>query len=263
RGLRARLERWRERLAGAMAAAVPPPEGAVLRALIVGDEEGIDADLREAFTRAGVVHVLSISGLHVGLVAAAGFALARRLLGRSERLLLAVDVERLAALLSLGPVALYAALAGLGVATLRSAIMVAAAVLAGLLGRRADVLRTLALAALVLALAWPGTAAGRFRTAGLVLWPGIALVRTLAKPAWAAVDVPIPSVLELALVYGLLAALLWLPRRGARALALVALAGLAADAAWWGNERCSAARLRVTFLDVGQGDAAVLELPGG
>src|SRR5206468_1979349 len=212
------------------------------------------------------------------------FALARRLLGRSERLLLAVDVERLAALLSLGPVALYTALAGLGVATLRSAIMVAAAVLAGLLGRRADVLRTLALAALVLALAIPmfgsalvvlglvgavvepvvpGVAAALFRTAGLVLWPGIALVRTLAKPAWAAVDVPIPSLLELALVYGLLAALLWLPRRGARALALVALAGLAADAAWWANQRCSAARLRVTFLDVGQGDAAVLELPGG
>src|SRR5439155_737893 len=157
RGLRARLERWRERLAAAMAAAVRPPEGAVLRALIVGDEEGIDADLREAFTRAGVVHVLSISGLHVGLVAAAGFWLARRLLGQSERLLLALDVERLAALVSLGPVALYTALAGLGVATLRSAIMVAAAVLAGLLGRRADVLRTLALAALVLALVWPGT----------------------------------------------------------------------------------------------------------
>src|SRR5207244_4209671 len=62
----------------------------------------------------------------------------------------------------------------------------------------------------------PGVAAALFRTAGLVLWPGIALVRTLAKPAWAAVDVPIPSLLELALVYGLLAALLWLPRRGAR-----------------------------------------------
>ncbi|HUE31215.1 MAG TPA: ComEC/Rec2 family competence protein, partial [Verrucomicrobiae bacterium] len=292
RGLRARLERWRDRLAAAIAAAVPPPEGAVLRALIVGDEEGIDVDLRDAFTRAGVVHVLSISGLHVGLVAAAGFALARWLLGRSERLLLAVNVERLAALLGLGPVALYTALAGLGVATLRSAIMVAAAVLAGLLGRRAEVLRTLALAALVLALVWPGTpleiafqlsfasvaaivcgvrrlapaapggswrarlraaalvspcalvgtapltafhfhqvslvglianpltipifgsavvvlglvgavvepvappaAAALFRTAGLVLWPGIALVRTLAKPAWAAVDVPIPSLL--------------------------------------------------------------------
>src|SRR5205814_7389396 len=53
------------------------------------------------------------------------------------------------------------------------------------------------------------------------------------------------------------------PRRGARALALVALAGLAADAAWWVHERFVAQRLRVTFLDVGQGDAAVLELPGG
>jgi len=360
RSLRARLERWRDRLAAAMAAAVPPPEGAVLRALIVGDEEGIDADLREAFTRAGVVHVLSISGLHVGLVAVAGFALARWLLARSERLLLAADVERLASALSLGPVALYTALAGLGVATLRSAIMVTAAVLAGLLGRRADVLRTLALAALVLALAWPGTpleigfqlsfvsvgaivygmrrlapgapvgswrarlgaaalvspcallgtapltafhfhqvslvglvanpltipifgsavvviglvgavaepvlpgaAAVLFRLAGLVLRPGIALVRALARPAWAAVDVPIPSLLELALVYGLLAGLLALPRRGARVLAVLALAGLAADATWWTRERCCAERLRVTFLDVGQGDAAVLELPGG
>jgi len=156
RGCRARLERWRERLGVAMATAVAPPEGAVLRALIVGDEEGIDAELRAAFTRAGVVHVLSISGLHVGLVAAAGFALARWLLGRSERLLLRVDLERLAAALSLGPVALYTALAGLGVATLRSAVMVAAAVVAALLGRRADVLRTLALAALLLGLAWPG-----------------------------------------------------------------------------------------------------------
>src|SRR5206468_7698426 len=96
---------------------------------------------------------------------------------------------------------------------------------------------------------------------GLVLWPGIALVRALAKPAWAAVDVPIPSLVELALVYGFLAGLLLLPRRGARVLALVTLAGLAADAAWWANERFVAQRLRVTLLDVGQGDAAILELP--
>src|SRR5207237_694946 len=210
---------------------------------------------REAFTRAGVVHVLSISGLHVGLVAAAGFALARRLLGRSERLLLAVDVERLAALVSLGPVALYTALAGLGVATLRSAIMVAAAVVSpcalvgtapltafhfhqvSLVGLVANPLTipifgsavvVLGLVGAVVEPVVPGAAAALFRLAGLVLWPGIALVRTLAKPAWAAVDVPIPSLVELALVYGFLAGLLWLPRRGARVLALVALAGLAA-----------------------------------
>jgi competence protein ComEC len=359
RGPRAWLERRREHLVAAIATAVPPPEGAVLRALVVGDESGIDAGLREAFTRAGVVHVLSISGLHVGLVAAAAFAVARWLLGRSEWLLLSADVGRLAALLGLAPVALYAALAGMGVATLRSAFMVAAAVLAGLLGRRADVLRTLALAALVLGLVWPGTpleiafqlsfvsvlaiacgvrrlagaerstwrarvrdallvspcalagtapltafhfhqvslaalvanplavpifgavvvvlglvgaaleplwpAAARllFVAAGVVLRPGIAIVRRLGRPDWAALDVPIPSLLELALLYALLGGLAVLHRRPARAVVLAAAIGLLVDVGWWTHERFGRHALRLTFLDVGQGDAAVAELPGG
>jgi competence protein ComEC len=359
-GLRVQLERWRVRLARAIAAAVPATEGAVLQALVVGDESRIESDLREAFTRAGVVHVLSISGLHVALVAGAAFAFVRWLLGRSEHLLLRLDVARIAAALSLVPVTLYAALAGLGVATLRAAIMVAAAVVASFLGRRADVLRTLALAALVLALVFPGSpldiafqlsfvsvlaiawgmrrltpqspavgwrgrlrdallaspcallgtapltafhfhqvslvgvvanplvvplfgavavvlglcgalleplapagAALLFRGAGLVVRPGLALVRMLASPAWAAVDVPIPTLLELVLLYGALGGLLLLPRRGALVLALVALAGLVADAGWWAHRRLGARTLRVTFLDVGQGDAAVAELPGG
>src|SRR5947199_74302 len=147
---------WRARLAAAIGAAVAAPAGPVLQALIVGEEGEVDAELRDAFSRAGVIHILSISGLHVGLVAAAGFAVVRWLLSRSEWLVLAVDVERVAALASLGPVALYTGLAGLGVATLRSTIMVVVAVLAGLAGRRVDVLRSLAVAAVVLALAWPG-----------------------------------------------------------------------------------------------------------
>ena len=358
-GVRDRLERWRARLAAAIGAAVAAPAGPVLQALIVGEEGEVDAELRDAFSRAGVIHILSISGLHVGLVAAAGFAVVRWLLSRSEWLVLAVDVERVAALASLGPVALYTGLAGLGVATLRSTIMVVVAVLAGLAGRRVDVLRSLAVAAVVLALAWPGApleisfqlsfvsvlaivlgarrfgpqapgggwrarlraaalvspsalagtapltafhfhqvsvvglvanpiavpifgslvvvvglagalvepfapAAARalFQLAGLVLRPGIAVVRWLAAPGWAAVDVPIPSVVELALCYGALAGLLLTPGRVGRLLAAIALAGLVADAGWWVHERFDD-RLRATFLDVGQGDAAVLELPAG
>src|SRR5262249_10404918 len=65
----------------------------------------------------------------------------------SERLLLDTDVVRLAAVGSLGPVVLYASLAGLGVATLRSAIMVAAAARAAPLRRRHHALRTLGPAA--------------------------------------------------------------------------------------------------------------------
>jgi competence protein ComEC len=359
-GVRPRLERWRARLSSAIAAALSPPEGAVLQALVTGDQGAIDATLREAFTRAGVVHVLSVSGLHVGLVAAAAFLAVTIALKCSERLVLALDVERVAAAASLLPVALYAALAGAEVATLRSAVMVGAAVGARLAGRRGDALRALGLAALLLALISPGTpldigfqlsfasvaaivcgvrrfgseirqpgwrarlragalvapcalvgtapltafhfhqvslvgvvanplavpifgalvvipgllgaalepiapgaAALLFQTAGVVLRPGIALVRLLARPSWAAVDVPIPSPLELVLSYALLAALL-LPRgRARRVLVLTALVALLADAGWWFRERFGVRTVRVTFLDVGQGDAAVAELADG
>jgi len=359
RGLRVRLERWRQRLLHAIARAVPDDAGAVLQALVLGEQGGIAPELRDAFARAGVVHLLSVSGLHVGLVAAVGFVGARWLLGRSTRLLLAVDVRAVAALVGLAPVALYVALAGAEVATVRSALMATCAAVALAIGRRLDVLRALALAALALALAWPGspreigfqlsfasvlaialgaarwapatldgwrarvragvvvtlaalvgtaplsarhfqqvsvagavanpiaiplfgsavvllglggalveplapgTAAAAFRVAGTLLRPGLAVVRALGTPAWAAVTVATPSVVELTLVWAALGAILAWPRPAARALLAAALLGLAVDAAWWLHVRTTRARLRVTFLDVGQGDAAVVELPGG
>jgi competence protein ComEC len=43
----------------------------------------------------------------------------------------------------------------------------------------------------------------------------------------------------------------------------LALIGLVGDVAWWARVRLAGSELRVAFLDVGQGDAAVAELPGG
>src|SRR5262245_21706526 len=346
-GVRVALERWRVHVALAITRAVPSAEGAVLRALVVGDEAAVGAGLRDAFTRAGVVHVLSVSGLHIGLVAAAAFAVARSLLARSERLLLDADVGRLAAALSLPPVVLYAGLAGFGIATVRSTLMAAAVVIAVFLGRRADVLRTLGLAwpgapleiafqlsfvsvlAIVLgtrqwsgegsrwrqallvspcallgtapltafhfhqvsligvvanpvtlpifgsAVVVPGLAGAflepfvptvadvLFRMAGFVLRPGIWFVRAFARPAWAAVDVPIPNLFELALIYAFVGGLLFLSHRAGRAIVALALLVLLGDAAWWMHARFARTSLRVTVLDVGQGDAIVAELPGG
>jgi competence protein ComEC len=359
RGIAVRLARWRERLARAIGRAVPPPRAAVLRALVLGDESGIDEAHRQAFTRAGVVHVLSVSGLHVGLVALATFALVRWLLARSERALLALDVRRIAAVASLGPVVLYGALAGFEVATLRSVIMAGLGVLAVLVRRRIEVLRMLALAAVAVALAQPGApleigfqlsfvsvlalalgarrwapgpatswckrlratmvvtasafagtapltamhfqqvspmslvanplvvplfgslvvvlglagacvepvsapvATALFRLAGHALRPGIVLVEVLARPSWAALDVPAPSAIEVALLYALLAAAVVPGGSARRGLAAAAIIGLVVDAGCWVRERWAPGVLRVTFLDVGQGDAAVAELPDG
>ncbi len=42
--------------------------GGLVNALILGDKSGIDPDTRDAFIISGVVHVLAVSGLHVGYV---------------------------------------------------------------------------------------------------------------------------------------------------------------------------------------------------
>ncbi|HUQ03926.1 MAG TPA: DNA internalization-related competence protein ComEC/Rec2 [Kofleriaceae bacterium] len=80
--------------------------------------------------------------------------------------------------------------------------------------------------------------------------------------------VPPPSPLELLACAALYAAwagarLGWLTRRHALAGAAVAALVLAASWAARAHDRATDDTLRVTFLDVGQGDAAVIELPGG
>jgi competence protein ComEC len=92
---------------------------------------------------------------------------------------------------------------------------------------------------------------------------GLRLARELARLPWAAVATPLPSAPELTLCY----AALGLPfvRAGAvrRGLALAVLSVALVDAGYWTYVRWLDPSLRVTFLSVGQGDAAVVELPRG
>ena len=153
------LERWRADTAAALAATLPPADAAIAAALLIGDLDGLSDAQRTRYARAGVSHVLSISGLHVGLVATAAYALIRRLLARSERLLLTLSVPKLAMAGSLAPLALYGAIAGSNVATVRAELM--AALVAGglLLDRPREWLAPLAAAAGLIMLTRPGAAA--------------------------------------------------------------------------------------------------------
>lgn len=106
---------------------------AVLTAIALGFRGGLDAATRDALAATGTGHLLAISGLHVGLAAAAG-ALAGRALGRrlGARRRPAGDWAALGALVSaLG----YCLLAGMPVSAQRAALMTAAA-LAALVARR-------------------------------------------------------------------------------------------------------------------------------
>jgi competence protein ComEC len=47
------------------------PRAALARALLIADQDGIDPVIRDRFATAGLIHILSISGLHVALIAGA------------------------------------------------------------------------------------------------------------------------------------------------------------------------------------------------
>lgn len=132
---------------------------AVLAALVLGSGGSLATELRERFARAGVSHLLAVSGLHVGFVAAVAYGSFRWLLARSERLLLWLVVPRVAAALTLIPVLLYAGIAGSNVATGRAVLMAGVVLGALLVERQRNVPVALALAALVVIATKPGVTA--------------------------------------------------------------------------------------------------------
>jgi len=129
--------------------------GAVLKALIIGDRTQITPELRQAFNRAGVGHLLAISGLHIGIVATVAFVLLQVLMVRIKPLLWRAAARKTAAIVSLLPVFAYGLIAGFSPSTQRAVIMVAIFLLTFLFESEQDPLNTLALAALLILMADP------------------------------------------------------------------------------------------------------------
>ena len=156
-GFLRRIEIIRERVNGFIDTRAPGKNGAIIKALVTGDKNSIDADTREAFTRTGTAHILAISGLHVGIVALFSYLVFFNILRFSERLSLALNIKKLSWALALVPIGFYGLLAGLPVSTQRAMIMVSTFVLAYVLDRSRDLYATLALAALIVLLLHPGS----------------------------------------------------------------------------------------------------------
>lgn len=155
-GWRGRVETMRRRIRRFTERHFRPETGGLVKALTLGDRGGLSAETRSDFAAVGMSHVLSISGLHVGMLSYAVFLLLRGAASRSTWLLLSCPVFKWVAACSLAPVMLYAALAGARVPTVRAAIMIALYHLAVLTGRRASVFGAVAVAAAMAALYWPG-----------------------------------------------------------------------------------------------------------
>jgi len=150
------LEAGRSRFAEAASRALPPAEAGLLRSIGAGDRSAVDPATTEAFARSGLIHLLSVSGLHLAVVALGGYRLLRALLLRSAWLSARLDARRAAAALALPLAGLYALATGADVPVVRSALASGLGFAAVLLDRETSALSALSLALLAVLAAEPG-----------------------------------------------------------------------------------------------------------
>ncbi|QIG51220.1 ComEC family competence protein [Nordella sp. HKS 07] len=139
-------------------AVIPPERSGVAEALITGERGSIPPEVNDSLQTSGLAHILSISGLHMTLVAGLFFALVRAVLALSPTLATAYPIKKWAAVAGLVMGFAYMVLAGASVATQRSYIMLAVMFVAILADRPALSMRNLAIAALIILVLFPEAA---------------------------------------------------------------------------------------------------------
>lgn len=255
------MHRLQMTLAEAMRARIGGQSGAVAAALMTGDRSGITEATNELMRASNLYHIISISGLHMGMLAGFIYAALRLALvgAQGAGLRLVWPAHKIAAGVAMLAAAGYLWLADGGVATERAFVMVAVMLAAILADRRAISLRSVALAATIIlilnpeALGSPGFQMSFAATVALILFYGPWARVSPALPWWLR---PVLMLVISSLVaglstspiaaahfsrmaqYGLLANLLAVPVMGVLVMpagvmaALLAPVGLAGPALW-------------------------------
>lgn len=170
------------RIGAFVMASVPAVEGGILKALLVGDSSDIPLEIKDAYSRTGVNHILSISGFHVGIIAIFLFQLWFAVSRIFPTLLLHVNFRRFAPVLSLPLIFSYMCISGAAPATARSVLMLVCLMIGLLLEREFDHFNSLVLAAFLLLLADPANLFDiSCQLSFLALW-GLMVVTPLLVP---------------------------------------------------------------------------------
>ena len=117
----------------------------VLKGMFLGQQSGLSPDILDAFRNSGSIHILAVSGLHVGLIATVcffGFSLLRL-------------PRKTTDLLTIAAVILYACLVGFRPSVFRASLMAVIYLISRIIERDRDLFNLLGFAALVLLLINP------------------------------------------------------------------------------------------------------------
>ena len=116
-----------------------------LRAMLLGERGRTDSEIKALFQRNGIVHILTISGLHISIIGMGFYKLMRRI---------AVPIL-IAAPLSIGLMISYGIMTNMSASSFRAIVMFSLRMLAGLVKRTYDLLTALGISAVLLLIEQP------------------------------------------------------------------------------------------------------------
>jgi competence protein ComEC len=143
------VDGWRDGIAQALDRELGAHDARIVKALAIGDTRGLEPVDWEIARATGVSHLIAISGFHVGVAAGGGVLLVRLLYAVWPWFALRLPRQTAQAAMGLAVAAGYGALAGMGLPTVRTLLMIGVVVVASVARRRAGGLPLLALAMVV------------------------------------------------------------------------------------------------------------------
>ena len=181
------VEYYREKVGNYISQSlVNKPYAGVIRALVVGDDSQIKAADWNIYLRTGVNHLMSISGLHITMLAGLAFAIAAFIWRRFPSLVMRMPTRKAATIVGLVVALLYALLAGMSVPTQRTLYMLITFAAALLFARNLAISRALAMALITVVLLdpWAVIAPGFWLSFGAVALIAYVSVGRLATAHW-------------------------------------------------------------------------------
>ena len=149
-------------------------EFGVAAAVLLGYDDNLTPELRQSYSAAGSMHILCVSGMHVGII----FLMASFLLGFMDR---KKWMKRLKQLLLLALIWFYALIAGLSPSIMRASIMISLCIIGDMLKRKGFTINSIAASAFILLCINP---ANLFEIGFLLSYSAVIGIVVLEKPIY-------------------------------------------------------------------------------
>ncbi|MEN8212524.1 MAG: DNA internalization-related competence protein ComEC/Rec2, partial [Thermodesulfobacteriota bacterium] len=124
--------------------------GKIMASLITGKKEIISLEIRDLFSKAGISHLLAISGLHLSIVSLLFFSIFYRLFSFVPALLISGKSKKIAGILSIVPLILYGVFTGFSPSCQRALIMIIVLIFSLIREKEKDIISSLSFAGILI-----------------------------------------------------------------------------------------------------------------